>query len=288
MADDTIPSASPYDYSPIVERDYELPGDNAVAAWVAINVEHFRLDEPYWGADAVPDVKTHGRREYGNRVGFWRLLDVLDERDVPATIVLNSDVCDTQPRVVEEIVERDWPIIAHGTTNSRRLVEMDRETERETIQRARDRIESFTGEAPAGWMSPGLRASAHTAELIADAGFSYVCDWCADDQPFAMDVDDLLSVPYSLDLNDKGLFGRQGLTGAEYRDALVDACATLRREANEQGSGRVLPIPLHSYIAGQSFRAPYLGEVLDRLTRIDDVWFTTADEIAAQYREQQP
>jgi peptidoglycan/xylan/chitin deacetylase (PgdA/CDA1 family) len=151
MTDDAgMPATSPYEYSPIVDRDYELPADNAVATWVLINVEHFRLDEPYGGAGVEPDTRTHGTREYGTRVGFWRLLELLDDREISATIALNSEVCDTQPEVVEAVVDRGWPIIGHGTTNSRRLIDMDRETEKRTIQRTRDRIESFTGTAPAG------------------------------------------------------------------------------------------------------------------------------------------
>lgn len=279
-----VPAASPYEYRPIVDRDYELPDGNAVAAWVVINVEHFRLDEPYGDADTVPDTKTHGRREYGTRVGFWRLLDVLDDRGIPATVALNSDVCDNQPEVVEAIVDRDWPIVGHGTTNSRRLVEMDPPTERRTIERTRDRIAAATGDAPAGWLSPGLLESARTLDLLADAGFSYVCDWCADDQPFALSTGDLLSVPYSLDLNDKGLIGRQGLSGPQYRDALVDAGQTLLREGRGRASGRVLPIPLHPHITGQPFRTPYLAAALDQLDAQDDLRFTTGDEIATHYR----
>lgn len=279
-----VPSTSPYEYSPIVDRDFDLPDGDALAVWVVINVEHFRLDEPYGGAGVVPDTKSHGRREYGTRVGFWRLLDVLDEREIPATIALNSDVCDHQPAVVEAIVDRDWPVMGHGTTNSRRLVEMDRETERETIEHTRDRIAEATGETPAGWLSPGLLESVNSLELLADAGFSYVCDWCADDQPFDLGVGDLLSVPYSLDLNDKGLIDRQGLTGPQYRDTLVTAGETLRREGRRQGQARVLPIPLHPPLTGQPFRAPYLAAALDRLADYDDVQFTTGDELAAHYR----
>lgn len=282
--DAAVPATSPYEYRPIVDRDYELPDGYAVAVWVVINVEHFRLDEPYGGADAVPDTKSHGRREYGTRVGFWRLLDVLDDREIPATVALNSAVCDNQPEVVEAIVDRGWPILGHGTTNSRRLVDMDPTTERRTIERTRDRIAAVSGDAPSGWLSPGLLESARTLDLLADAGFSHVCDWCADDQPFALSTGDLLSVPYSLDLNDKGLIGRQGLSGPQYRDALVDAGQTLRREGRGQSNGRVLPIPLHPHVTGQSFRAPYFAEALDALSTHDDIWFTTGDEIETHYR----
>lgn len=275
---------SPYDYAPRVDREYDLPGDNSVAVWVILNVEHFRLDEPYREGDPVPDSKSHGRREYGTRAGYWRLLDLLDRHDVPATLALNAAVCDRQPTVVEAALDRDWDIMGHGVTNSHRLGDMDREDERREIEETRDRIASATGSTPAGWLSPGLQESFATPELLAEAGFSYVCDWCADDQPFALTTGDLLSVPYSLDLNDKGLFGRQGFTGPQYRDALLDAFATLRAEGSEAGRGRVLPVPLHPYIAGQSFRAPYVGEVLEHVAAADDAWVTTGDEIAAHYR----
>lgn len=276
---------SPYDYSPIVDREYDLPDGASVAVWVILNVEHFQLDEPYREGDPVPDSKGHGRREYGTRAGYWRLLDRLDRHDVPATLALNAAVCDHQLEVVEAALDRDWAIMGHGVTNSRRLVDMSRETERREIEETRDRIASVTGSTPAGWLSPGLQESFATPDLLAEAGFTYVCDWCADDQPFAFADVDLVSVPYSLDLNDKGLFGRQGLTGPQYRDALLDAFDTLCTEGSDPDRGRVLPIPLHPFITGQSFRAPYFGEALARIVAHDDVWMTTGDKIAAHYRE---
>lgn len=277
---------SPYDYEPTVERTYDLPGDYGVAAWVILNVEHFRLDEPYDEAGPVPNTKNHGRREYGNRTGYWRLLDVLDGYDVPATLALNAAVCDHQPAVVEAALDREWAIMGHGVTNSRRLSGMDRAEERRTIEETRDRIQAFAGAAPSGWLSPGLQESFATPELLEEAGFSYVCDWCADDRPFELGVGDLLSVPYSLDLNDKGLIERQGLTGPQYRDALIDACEALRAEGREPGQARVLPIPLHPYVVGQPFRARYLGEALDHIAACDDVWLTTGDEVADHYRDE--
>lgn len=275
----------PYEYSPITDRDYDLPGDYAVAVWVILNVEHFRLDEPYREDDPVPDTKSHGRRDYGTRVGFWRLADVLDEHGVPATLALNAAVCDHEPAVVEAAVERDWPIMGHGVTNSLRLIEMDPDTERAAIEATRDRIAEFTGSAPAGWLSPGLSSTFETPNLLAAADFEYLCDWCADDQPFELAGGDLVSVPYSLDLNDKGLIERQGLTGPQYRDALLSAFERLRAEGRA-GSARVLPIPLHPFIAGQSFYAPYLGEALSEIAAADDAWLTTGDELATHYRRE--
>jgi peptidoglycan/xylan/chitin deacetylase (PgdA/CDA1 family) len=274
----------PYDYTPDPERDYDLPGDHTVAAWVVLNVEHFHIDEPYREGDPVPDSKGQGQRDYGTRAGYWRLLDVLDDQDVPATLALNAEVCDHQPRVVEAALDCDWPLMGHGLTNSRRLTAMSPAEQRETIEATRDRIAAVAGEAPAGWLSPSLQSTLETPVHLAEAGFEYLCDYCAGDQPFDIDGD-LVGVPYSLDLNDKGLFGRQGLTGRQYRDSLLDACDTLAREGTEPGNARVLPIPLHPHVTGQPFRAPYLEEVLAELTAREEVWLTTGDEIAAHYRD---
>jgi peptidoglycan/xylan/chitin deacetylase (PgdA/CDA1 family) len=245
-------------------------------------VEYFRVDESYREDDPVPNSKDHGRRDYGTRAGYWRLVDILDEYDVPATVALNAEVCDHQPRTVEAALDRDWAIMGHGITNSHRLVEMDRETQRKTIEETRDRISDFTGDSPSGWLSPGLMGNFDTLELLQRAGFDYLCDWCVDDQPFDFD-NGLVGVPYSLDLNDKGLYGRQGLTGSQYRDAILDACETLRTEGQQPNRGRVLPIPLHPHITGQSFRAPYLEEALSEIADHDDVWMTTGDAIADHY-----
>ncbi|MFB6096757.1 MAG: polysaccharide deacetylase family protein [Haloferacaceae archaeon] len=269
----------PFDYSPIVERDYDLPDGTRLAAWVILNVEHFRYDLPYREGDPVPDSKGHGRREYGTRVGYWRLQEILDDHSVPATLALNSEVCDHEPAVVEAAVERDWAIMGHGRTNSRRLVGMDRRTAEREIRETRDRIERFTGSPPAGWLSPGLQHTAETPELLEETGFSYVCDWCADDQPFELADLDLVTVPYSLDLNDTRLFRSSGYTGPQYRDAILDAADTLAAEGN-----RVLPIPLHPYITGQSFRAPHFEAVLAELVDREDVWLTTGDELASHFR----
>lgn len=271
---------TPYNYTPITDRAYELPDNARVAVWVVINVEHFKFGEPYREGDPVPDSKGHGRREYGARVGYWRLQNVLDRYEVPATLALNAAVCDNQPEVVEAALDRNWGIMGHGVTNSNQLVNMDREREREEIEETRDRIAAFTGSSPSGWLSPGLQESFATPKLLAESGFTYVCDWCADDQPFMFSDIDIASVPYSLDLNDTRLFRQQGLTGPQYRDTLLDAFNSLRSEGN-----RVLPIPLHPYITGQSFRAQYLGETLEQITSQDDVWVTTGDEIATHYRQ---
>ena len=286
-AADTSPMAPtrPYSFSPVTERTFSLPGDRPVAVWVVLNVEYFRYD-PDDTDDPELDTKSFGRREYGPRVGLWRLLDVLDDADVPATYALNAEVCDHQPEVVDAALDRGWPIMGHGRTNSRRLVSMSTAADRRTIRETTERIEAYAGSRPSGWLSPGLMQSADTLGHLDEAGYSYVCDFCADDVPFPFDGYDLLSVPYSLDLNDKGLFGRQGLAGPQYRDAVLDAFETLRADARRTGVARVLPIPLHPHITGQSFRAPYLGEALDRLADADDAWLTTGDELAAHYRSQ--
>lgn len=276
----------PYPFDPIVDRDYRLPGGESLAVWVVLNVESFLLRGPQSkGTDTAMNTKDFGRRGYGSRVGLWRLIDVLDSLEIPATYALNADVCDRQPQVVDAAIDRDWAIMGHGLTNSRRLVSMATQEVKRTIRETTNRIESCTGNAPIGWLSPGLVHPTGTLEYLVDAGYSYICDFPADDQPFRMDPIDLVGVPYSVDINDKGLIGRQGLSGPEYRDALVDAFDTLREEGRETGNARVLPIPLHPHITGQPFRARYLEEALERMSAHDDVWFTTGDAIAERFRD---
>ncbi|BBG02077.1 MULTISPECIES: polysaccharide deacetylase [Pseudonocardia] len=249
MTDTTVP----FRYSPIVDRPpLSWPGGARVAVHIGLNIEHFVPGLPstsIWPgtADLVPDALNHGWRDYGARVGIWRTIDVLDRHGVRPSALLNSLV--VERTVLREIVET---------------------------------IEAGTGTRPRGWMGPGLTETARTPELLAELGFDHVLDWTNDDQPYPLTVPGMLSVPYTLELNDLLLFAR-GVTGPEFVRMVCDQYEQLRADA-AGGSGRVLALALHPFVIGQAFRTRYLDEVLGWLTAQPDAWITTTDDIADHYR----
>lgn len=288
----TMDATFPLDYSPIYERDFDLPNDENVAIWIVINVEHDLPDESVSTAikqtttDFRPDVFNFAWRSYGNRVGIWRLIDLLDRYDLPATLSLNSMVCDHEPQIVDAALEREWAIMGHGRTNSQLLAGMTPETERAVLRETRQDIEAYTGHSPSGWLSPGLTETFNTLDLLAETGYSYVADWCNDDQPYVMDVDhgDLIALPYSVELNDVSLFTRFDFTPDQYEQILLDNFDVVYQEGNESGNAKVMAIPLHPFLVGQPFRIGALERILEYCASHEDVWFTTGDELADYYR----
>jgi allantoinase len=275
----------PYTYSPIVDREpLAWPGDKKVAVYVGLNIEHFLVGKPstsIWPgtADLLPDPLNHGWRDYGARVGIWRTIDVLDRHGVRASALVNSTAVEEYPRIVEAGVSRDWAWLAHGRTNSaiHGGFETDDE-ERAVLAEVVGTIEKATGRRPRGWMGPGLTETFATPRLLAELGLTYVLDWTHDDQPAPLTVPGVISVPYSVEINDLQLV-TVGRSGAEFAQMIRDAYDRLRAE----GDGRVLAIAVHPFVIGQAFRARYLDEALAYLAAQPDAWLTTSDDIAAHY-----
>ncbi|PXY20906.1 polysaccharide deacetylase family protein [Prauserella muralis] len=276
-----------FDYSPIIERPaLSWPGGARVAVYIGLNIEHFHLGRPstsIWPgtADLVPDPLNHGWRDYGVRVGIWRTIDSLDRHGMRASALLNSEAADHYPQIITAGVERDWAWLAHGQTNSILHTGLEREQERHVLAGIVDKIAAATGRGPQGWMGPGLTETANTPALLAELGLSYVLDWTNDDQPYRLNVPGMLSVPYTVELNDLLLFSR-GITGPEFVRIVRDQHEQLRADART--GGRVLALALHPFVIGQAFRARYLDEALAYLAAQPDVWLTTSDEIAEHYR----
>jgi peptidoglycan/xylan/chitin deacetylase (PgdA/CDA1 family) len=275
-----------YDYSPITERPpIQWPDGKKVAAYVGLNVEHFLLDRPstsIWPgtADLVPDALNYGWRDYGVRVGVWRTIETLDRHGIRASVLLNSDVAHHYPQIVKAGVERNWAWLAHGRTNSTLHTNMTEEEERHVLTEIVDTIAAATGSRPKGWMGPGLTETLNTPKLLAELGLSYVLDWTSDDQPYRLNVPGMISVPYTVELNDLSLFLTRGTTGPEFVQIVKDQYEQLRSE----GDGRVMALALHPFVTGQAFRAKYLDQALAFLAEQPDLWLTTSDQIAEHYR----
>lgn len=280
----------PYDYAPITEREFDLPNGENVALWVVPNIEHFRFDDPrttHKYVEAPPDVNRYSWREYGTRVGIWRLMDILDEHGITATVALNAEVCDHEPEIVEAGMERNWEFMGHGLSNSEVLTGIDEGYEREIIQATRDRIADFTGERPRGWLGPARTETYNTPRILAEEGFEYVGDFVNDDQPYPMDVESgpLFSIPYTTEINDIGLLTKYNMSGPEFERCITDQFDVLYEEGATAGNAKVMAISLHPYLSGLPYRSKYLDAALEYITDHRAVWLATGGEIIQHYRE---
>jgi allantoinase len=271
---------------------WHWPNGKRLAVWIVINVEHWE-----WNSLAgitsssvavePPDVPNYSWREYGSRVGIWRTMDVLDRLNIPASITLNASVCDEYPEIVRAFLEREWEIMGHGWTNSQGLSGLTEADERALIGRVVERITRDTGHhlRPRGWLGPGLAETSRTLDILAELGIEYVADWINDDQPYLLETvtKPLVSVPYSLDLNDIGTFTRRGFTGADYEEMLRDQFDVLYEESER--TAKVMCIPLHPFLTGVPFRSKHLEAALAYMRRHEHAWFTKGYEIVSAWRQ---
>lgn len=280
----------PFDYSPIIDRPpLRWPNGARIALYVIPNVEFFALDDAIpaasGGSGNAPDVPSWSLRDYGNRIGIFRLMQVLDRHEIRATVALNSDLCAQHPVIIREGLARGWEFMGHNQTNSRRLNAVSADAERGIIENALATISEATGSRPVGWLSSGLQETWNTVDLLDAEGCEYVCDWTNDDQPYAMSLDDgrqLISVPYAHECNDKHAYDRVHSTPEEFQATICRHFDVLYREGAE--SGRVIAIALHPYLSGVPHRIDALDAALDYICKHDGVWRTTGAEIARHYR----
>lgn len=278
-----------YDYSPIIGRPrIAWPNGARLAFYIGLNIEHFEVDKPstsIWSGTShlKPDPLNYGWRDYGARVGIWRLIDIFDKYGLSPSVLLNSDVCRHYPQIIETGRERNWAWLAHGKNNSILQADMTPAQERLFLKDVVDTITAATGQHPKGWMGPGLTETFETPKILKELGLSYVLDWCADDQPFPLTVPGMISVPYAIELNDLALFVAKSLSGEDFYRTVVDQFDQLYADSAQ--SGRVMALALHPFVIGQPFRAKYLAKSLDYIASHEGVWLTTSDEIAAHYVE---
>ncbi len=260
---------------------WSLPGEARLAVWVVPNVEYFPLDAPVpGGSGAVPDVPAFAVRDYGARVGFWRVLDALTEAEVPVTAAVNGDVCAAYPEVTAAMVEAGWEAMGHCRTNSRRLSALSSDAEEPAeVEAVTASLRSAFGVPPRGWLGAGLHERWTTPSVLAAQGYSYVADWVSDDRPNR--VGELVSVPYSMEANDKPAFDTWRMTPDEFADLVVRQFEVLWREGGEEP--RVLGIALHPYLIGVPHRIGALRRLLGELRSRDGVWWATGSQIADQY-----
>lgn len=282
--------ADRYEDTFIFERKpFKWPGNKTLAVWIAPNVEVWHYDSPAGTAvspnvaNRVPDVINYAWREYGMRVGLWRLADVLDAAGIKASVALNSAICETFPKAMEQMKKRGWEFMGHGTTNSENLAGLALEKEREVIQHVLKTIEQSTGKKVRGWLGTGLTQTYNTLDILAEEGVTYCGDWNSDDQPYPMKVKKgkMISIPYCMEINDLPLFIRKNYTGEQYYKSLIDQFDTLYADSGKHS--RVMGIPLHPMITGQPLRIKYLQQAIAYIKKHERVWFATAGEIVDAY-----
>jgi len=282
------------EYSPITDRpDFTWPGDRKLAVYFALCVEHFSYGSggglPYSPGLNHPDTYNWAWREYGNRVGGFRLADLFGDFNLPLSVLLNTNCYDHCPELLEKFRSRGDEIVAHGRTNSEHQNGMSKEAERELIADVTGAINRNEGSPPSGWMSPGAHPSARTEDLLKDADYTYTLDWPMDDQPawLRTDFGPLLSMPYPHEVNDVPMIVLHDGTGSAFADMAIDNFEELLAQSASQPL--VYGITIHTFIVGQPFRIRQFRRVLEALTAVRDrVWFTTAGEIAKHYAEQVP
>jgi peptidoglycan/xylan/chitin deacetylase (PgdA/CDA1 family) len=275
-----------YRYSAFKTRPrYDWPHGRGLAVYLALNLETFAFGEGF-GAQLAPapqpDVLNYSWRDWGNRVGAWRLLDLFAAERFPASILINSDLYDEAPELIAAFRARGDEIVGHGRTNSERQGTLSEAAERALIEEATARLRAHEGRAPAGWLGPWISESARTPDLLAEAGYRYVLDWAMDDQPIYLNVrggDRLLAVPYPQELNDIPAIVARNLSGTGFADMIVDAFDEMLEQSAD--APLVMGIALHAYIVGQPHRLRPLRRALRHIAAARErIWTTTAGAIA--------
>lgn len=284
-----LPTHDRYDFSSIESRpDYTWPDGKRLAFYIALNVEEFAFlagggNDPFQRTRGPQTQRNYAWREYGLRVGIWRIFRVLDELNLPATILLNSAVCDSYPDVIDRIKSRGDDVCNHGRTNAELLNGLWEHDEARIISESTETITRTFGARPTGWMGPGAAESRVTCDLIQEAGYTHTLGWPVDDQPIWMRTRSgkLLSVPYPMELNDIGANVLRDHTGRDFADMIVDQFDEMLERSQEQPL--VMAISLHTFVCGQPFRLRPLRKALqhccNQLHR-DRVWYTRAVDIA--------
>ncbi|MEE2722814.1 MAG: polysaccharide deacetylase family protein, partial [Pseudomonadota bacterium] len=248
------------------------------------NMPRKYLTAPH-GLEQIPDIPNFSWAEYGMRTGMPRLLDCFDRRGLPASVSLNAGVIDAYPSCAVAMCDAGWEFIGHGVHQKSIQGEND---ESDVIALAMQMIEDFTGTRPAGWLGPGLKETFDTPDILKELGIEYVFDWVLDDLPSWMTTKHgpLLSIPYTLELNDSPLYAGQNMSSSEIYDRLVNTLDVFERELRTQP--RVLTLALHPHLIGVPHRFAYLERMLDLLQGREDTVFVVGRQIADWYMAASP
>jgi len=276
-------------YSAITERPrLTLPEGARLAVWVIVNIEAWDPREvmprtvlpPPAGTSASPDIPNWAWHEYGNRVGFWRFLEVFDELKIRAVLAINGSAIAAYEPIAQAARGRGWEFMGHGFSQRNMQKVPD---EREDIVKTTDAIRAFTGRRPRGWLGPGLTETWETPDILAEEGYDYVCDWVLDDRPvrLATRAGTIVNIPYTQECNDVAMIAVQHHRALEYRDRAIDQFEQLYADAKE--SARVMALVVHPYLMGVPHRVRYFREAMEHIAGRPGVVFKTGEEIYDWY-----
>ena len=278
-------------YSAIVDRPpLTLPDKARVVVWPVVNVEVWDIGRPMprqalpppTGATLLPDVPHWGWHEYGMRVGFWRMKAVLDELKIVPSLSVNARVCLDYPRVAKAARDSGWEFMGHSYDQRPTHTEPDPVG---MIRQSIKVIREFTGKRPVGWMGPGLTETLDTPEHLAAAGIKYIADWVIDDEPCTIRTrgGELVTLPYSLELNDIAMMVVQHHPAGEFVTRTMDYFERVYREGRDRA--KIMAIAVHPYISGVPHRIKYFEAVYDYMRKKPGVWMTTGEEIYEWFKQ---
>ena len=278
-----------YGFRPYIDRTkLEWPEGKTVAVWVSPNLEFYEIDPPTnphrrsWPRPH-PDIVGYGHRDHANRVGFWRMAEVMERHGFPGSVSLSIALCQHHPDVVAEANRLGWEFFSHGIYNTRYSYGMDEAQERAIIEDSIRTVREATGQTIKGWLAPALTHTTRTLDLIAEYGMTYTCDLYHDDQPNPVNVANgrLISMPYSIEVNDHYGFFVYNMSPREYAETLIRQYDRLAEEGAE--SGTVMCIPLHPYLIGQAHRIAAFEAVLEHIVADGRGWITRSGDIADHF-----
>lgn len=291
-----------YDYIPLPQRQpLKWPGGAQVALILTFNLETWDLtkdtDKPYYaGGPAIlpdtlpgntPDFPNFTWREYGQRVGIWRLFDLFDELGVKASCTTNAVTFERRKAMTDAVLSRGWELLAHNWEQGELLTSFaqDPAKERDIVLRSLDQFERHTGRKSKGWLSSSLRGTMQTADILTEYGCTFYCDIMNDDQPYLLRTPSgpIVSVPYSNEINDFTFITRKNFTTDQFRDALIEELDVLYAEGAK--TGRIMNVGLHPHVSGRAHRVRALREFIEHAKSLPGVWWATREEIAAWYLE---
>jgi allantoinase len=285
-----------FPYSPLNQRQpVAWPGGAKMAWCVYLYLEYLELDPPtnavrdprYGGAlgSHFPDYLNYSHREHGNRIGVFRVLDMLDKHGIKATVPVNAMLAERYPRLVQECVDRGYEIAGHGISATQMITsKMSDSEERGVISHSLDTLERVSGTRPVGWFGQDFSESARTPALLAEAGLRYVADFPNDDTPYALNHGNLIAMPNQAEWDDTQLMAIRRLMPWRWLDVVCESFDYLHTEAHPAGT--VMTLALHPWLIGQAHRIKYLDQALAKMKNYNDVWQVTAGDAAKHWLTQ--
>lgn len=280
-------------YAPIEGRPrVTWPGGKTLAFWHAPNVEHYDYVPPsgvVQGRVDTPDLQHYAHRDFGNRVGFWRMLRIVDEFAMPSTVSLSLSVLEEIPEVRDAMLARDWEVMSHGISNLRPLYGYSLEEEDAFYALSQALATTYyDGRRIKGMLGPKVSGTDNTCDLMVRHGMTYHADWVHDEQPRPLRTDSgarLVSMPYSYMLNDVPLLHAKHFSAEEFVRLARAQIDRLLRDSEEDGQGRVVCLATHPFVMGQPHLARALAKIFAAVRADDRIWVTTAGDIADHYIE---